>query len=120
MVELFLKLRHGIPTALGVGIVRGEHEQVRSSLLHHPADWLPWERCELEVAVDVLRWLGLQAVQWLLGSTKGALCVVEVMQPRDDPASSLLDAAASEPGEPVEQSVEDEGTQEEGRGIMDG
>jgi hypothetical protein len=41
--EPILELGEGIPAALGVRAVRGEHEQFRAGLLHHPADRLAWE-----------------------------------------------------------------------------
>src|SRR5205085_3825577 len=97
-----------------------EHEQVRSRLVDHPAHRLTREWRELEVAVHVVGRLALEVLQRLLGPAEGALRVIEMVQPRDDPARALFDAPAAEVREAVEQAVKDQDAEEERWRFVDG
>src|SRR6266542_3280041 len=118
--QRFLELGERVLAALGVRVVRREHEQLRPGLLDHPAHRLTRERRELEMPADVLGGRELERAQRLLGPLECALAVVELAQPGHDPRRALLDASASELREAIEQPVVDEDAQEQRRRVRDG
>ena len=93
-------------------IVGREHEQLRTGLLDHPAEGLARIGRELEVAAHVLRGLELEGAQRLLGAAERTLAVIEMAEPRHDPAGALFDTTAPQLGEAIEEPVEDERAEE--------
>jgi hypothetical protein len=57
--------------------------------------------------------------QGFLGPAEGALAIVEVLKPRDDPTGALLDAPAAQVREAIEQPVENEDTEEQLGRVVD-
>ena len=112
-VKVSSNLASRVAAALGVRVVRREHEQLGARLLDHPADGLAGERRELQVPAHVLGRLEREALKRRLGPLERTLRVVELAQPRHDPARALLDAAAAQPREAVEEPVEDQHAEEQ-------
>ena len=96
-----------------MGVVGGEHEQLRCRLLDHPTHRLPGKGRELEVSAHIVGRLVLEPPKRLFGTTERTLAVVQMADPGHDPPGALLDAPASQLGETIEQTVEDERAEEQ-------
>jgi hypothetical protein len=118
--EGLLELGQRVLAALRVREVGGEHEQLLPRRIDHPADVLAREGRELQVPAHVLARLVGQAAQRLLGPLERPQPVVEVVQPADDPARALFDAAAPQRREAIEDAVVDQRTEEQLGRVVDG
>ena len=96
-----------------------EHEELGTGLLHHPIHRFSRERRELEMPAHVVGRRQLESLQRLFGAAEGPDPVVEVTHPRHHPARPLLDAAATQLGEAIEESVVDQRSEEDLRRVGD-
>src|SRR5580700_5164613 len=108
----------GMPAALGVRVVGGEHEQLRTTLLDEPGSVLKREWREPNLAADVLRRLELELLQQRLELGERPVRVIEVAEHPRHPARALLDRRAAQLRVTVEDTVENEARQEALRRVV--